>query len=168
MSILSRPLYRGRQFFGALRTRTGETDLAEARHLLGQQLTALFLSMTPRDRRHCLDVCQTLRRLGCEDGELLTAALLHDAGKGNLAASRIQLWHRVAYVLLEAGAPALLARLARGRGGIAELHDHAERGALLAEMHGAPAAVVQLVRSHEARGREDERSSLLRAADDAC
>ena len=43
--------------------------------------------MQPRDQRHCFDVYRSLRRQGGSDREVLQAALLHDAGKGRLAAS---------------------------------------------------------------------------------
>ena len=85
--MASRPLYRTRQFFGALRPRVRRRELREASARLGPQLTPLFLSMSRRDQRHCLDVCEKLRAWGCEDGEVLTAALLHDAGKGSMARS---------------------------------------------------------------------------------
>lgn len=176
MSTVNRPLrqaqgrllYRTRQFFAAIRPRVNQAELNEASALLGQRLMPLFLSMCRRDQRHCLDVYGALVRMGCHDQNVLLAALLHDAGKGELAGARVRLWHRVAYVLLAAGTPRLLARLAGGRGGLAALHHHSERGAMLAERHGAPAEVVDLIRRHEATAPADERLLLLRAADDSC
>ncbi len=64
--------------------------------------------MPVADRRHGLDVAEKLLRGGHHDPDLLGAALLHDAAKGH----RMRLWHRVAGVLLEALAPALLHWLA--------------------------------------------------------
>jgi hypothetical protein len=58
--------------------------------------------------------------------------------------------------------------LARGRGGLAALSQHAERGALVAEALGAPITVVELIRAHEDVNMIDERQRLLRKADDSC
>lgn len=151
-----RPLYRARQFFAALRPRISDEELDEARVYLDEGLWPLFESMALPDRRHCLDVFQALRRQGHADRDLLTAALLHDVGKEN-----IRLWQRVAYVLLEALSPRLPERLS---GGLAALHRHAQRGAVLAAAAGASEAVVGLIRGDPA----DPRSVLLRAADDSC
>lgn len=174
--MLSRALYRSGQFFRSLRLRVDATERQEAAALLGERLIPLFDSMTPRDQRHCLDVFWILRQRGCEDTDLLIAALLHDAGKGRLAGARIRLWHRVAYVLLAAASPRLLARTANGRGprvpalteGLRSLHQHCERGAILAEALGAPAPVVELIARHEEKDAADGRLRVLQAADDAC
>jgi hypothetical protein len=105
---------------------------------------------------------------GCRDSDILMAALLHDAGKGRLAGAKVRLWHRVAYVALAASSPALLRLLARSRSGLASLHHHSERGAVLADALGAPTPVVDLIRRHEEADAGDERLRLLRMADDAC
>jgi len=166
--LFERPLYRTRQFFGAISPRIENSERAEAADLLGDRLWLLFESMSERDQRHSLDVLRLLKQRDSHDDELLMAALLHDAGKGRLAGVRVRLWHRVAYVLLSAAAPAALNRLANSRGGLGALHHHAERGAVVAEALGATAAVVELIRRHEERDPPDERLRLLRAADDAC
>lgn len=167
MSSVSRALYRSRQLLSALRPRLRPDERAEARALLGEALFPLFRSMSPRDQRHCLDVFRALRARGCRDAHLLTAALLHDVGKGRLAGPPVRLWHRVAFVLLAALAPRLLDRW-RG-GGLATLRRHAQRGAELAARAGAPPAVVELIRRHEECGQgADPRLRLLRAADDSC
>ncbi len=119
-----RPLYRTRQFLGALRPRISAEERAEATALLAERLLPLFDGMSPRDRRHCLDVYLALRRDGCRDSDVLLAALLHDAGKG----AGVRLWQRAAYVLVEAASPGLRERLA-DRLGLAALHRHAQRGA---------------------------------------
>src|SRR3990172_6145977 len=149
MSILSRAFYRTRQFLGALNPAIGADEMEHARRTLGDGLMPLFLSMTTRDQRHCLDVFRGLLLTGCRDPHVLAAALLHDAGKGSLAEDPVRLHHRVAYVMLNATFPGLLARLARGRGGLAALHHHAERGAALAQAYGAPEGVAALIRRHE-------------------
>ena len=164
--MASRPLYRTRQFFGALRPRVRRSELRAARALLGTRLTPLFSSMSRRDQRHCLDMCEKLRAWGCEDGDVLTAALLHDAGKGSMAGGRVRLWHRVAYVLLEAGAPSMIRPLSRYSRGLRALRRHGERGVVLVEALGAPAEVVRLLREMERRETADSRALLLREADE--
>src|SRR3990172_12436560 len=134
----ARALYRSRQLFGALRPRIDRELRAEAFRLLREAERGLFESMTLRDQQHCLDVYRRLRDQGREDRALLVAALLHDAGKG-----RIALWHRVAFVLLEAWAPGLLRRLAtpsEGTGWREALYrclHHPELGAELARHAGS-------------------------------
>ncbi|HEX2194877.1 MAG TPA: hypothetical protein VHK63_08000 [Candidatus Limnocylindria bacterium] len=96
------------QFVRHLAARVSADEEARARQLLPADAWALWLSMPVADRRHALDVVANLERQGWTDPDLVAAALLHDAAKG----SRLRLWHRVGGVLLEAGAPRLLARMA--------------------------------------------------------
>ena len=166
--MFERPVYRTKQLIRALNPSIESSERSEAKALLGAKLWPLFESMSKRDQRHSLDVYRTLKDRGCTDRDLLVASLLHDSGKAALAGVRVKLWHRVAYVLLAAGAPWALRRLARGPIGLAALNQHAERGALVAEALGAPLAVVELIRSHEDVGPVDERQRLLRMADDSC
>ncbi|HXG36721.1 MAG TPA: HD domain-containing protein, partial [Dehalococcoidia bacterium] len=88
---LPRPWYRTRQFLQALRPQLSVQERQEVATFLRNDLFALFQSMTLRDQRHSLDVYNFLRAQGNDDRELLTAALLHDVGKGG----RVQLWERV-------------------------------------------------------------------------
>lgn len=168
MSFLPRVAYRARQFLGAVGARPDSTHREIVASSLSAEQQRLFYSMTARDQRHCLDVYHALCRQGCRDDDLLLAALLHDVGKGP-----VRLWHRVAYVLLKAASPRLVERAARsdGRGwrrAMALLRHHAAEGAALVEKAGAPAAVVELIRRHEAPGPADARLVLLRSADEAC
>jgi hypothetical protein len=166
--LFERPAYRTRQLIGALKPRIERSERSEAEQLLGPKLSALFESMSKRDQRHSLDVYRILKDQGHTDRDLLVASLLHDSGKAAVAGVKVRLWHRIAYVLLGTGAPWALRRLARGRGGLAALSQHAERGALVAEALGAPIAVVELIRGHEDIDMPDERQRLLRIADDSC
>ena len=162
----ARALYRGRQFFGALRPHIDAGLQAEAFRLLREPERRLFESMTLRDRQHCLQVYGRLRAQRHDDQDLLAASLLHDVGKGQVA-----LWHRVAYVLLQAWAPALLHRLAspgQGRSWRQALHRclrHPELGAELARQAGSTAQVVALIRAAE-HDAPDERLLALQSADD--
>ena len=166
--MFDRPLYRTRQFFGAFRPRLQADERAAAAAFLGDRLWSLFESMNTRDQRHSIDTFRLLKGQGCVDSDLLSAALLHDVGKGRLAGARVRLWHRVVYVLLAAGAPPLYRRLTNGRGGLANLRHHAERGAVVAEALGVGAATVELIRRHHEDDIADERLGMLRAADESC
>lgn len=166
--MFSRPLYRTRQFFGAFRPHIENSERGEAAALLGDRLWTLFESMGKRDQRHSIDTFRLLKEQGCADRELLTAGLLHDIGKGRLAGARVRLWHRVVYVLLATGAPPLLRHVTNGRGGLANLRHHSERGAVVAEALGVGPVAVALIRRHHDDGVADERLQMLRAADESC
>ncbi len=164
MRVATRALYRSRQFFGAVRPRIDTELQTAAFKLLSEPERRLFETMTTRDQQHCLAVYARLRGQGEDD--LLTAALLHDAGKG-----RIALWHRVAYVLLEAASPALLRRLAKPGDGpgwrqaLDRCHRHRQLGAQLAEEAGSPGIVAALIRE-DSEHAPSELLAALKAADE--
>jgi len=164
MQSIARARYRSRQFFSSLRPRV-DTDLRdEALRLLREPERALFASMTPRDQQHCLDVYRRLRDERYDDRDLLVAALLHDAGKGHVA-----LWHRVAFVLLDAAASRVVDRIAAPGDGagyrevLYRCRHHAELGAQLAAAAGCSEAVVALIRGDT----KDGNLAALSRADDA-
>ncbi len=163
--VLARATYRSRQFFLSLRPRIDESLRDEAFALLSERERALFTSMTLRDQQHCLNVYKRLRDT-FDDHDLLTAALLHDCGKG-----KITVWHRVAYVLLDAGAPGLLRRIVApgdGPGWRQALYrcvHHGELGAERARNAGANARVVGLIRGDSTTDRDQ--LAALHAADDS-
>lgn len=168
MRTVSRPLYRARQMGWALRPRVTDKECAEAREILGDRLSSLFEGMDGPDQRHCFDVYVAARAAGCEDSDVLSAALIHDCGKApDDVDGRIRLWDRIAYVALHAAAPWLLRRLARRPGGLRLLDRHAERGVEMGAALGASREVLGLMRGMEDGDAEDERVRLLRAADDA-
>ena len=153
--------HRARQFLDALHV--GQ-DGSEARPFLTPAQWSLLARQVPRDRKHAL-ACW--RALAGEDESLRLAALLHDAGKGD-----VRLRERVLYVLLKAAAPWALARLAASGGAhwrqaLDALAHHAERSADAARQAGAPAAAVRLIRRHHERAvAEDRALRLLQQADD--
>ena len=169
MRVATRALYRSRQFFGSVRPRVDAGQKSQAFQLLTEPQQRLFLTMTRRDQQHCLAVYARLRDDGHDednvDADLLTAALLHDCGKG-----RIALWHRVAFVLLQTSSPALLRRLAKPGDGtgwrqaLDRCLRHPELGADLASDADSNAAVVALIREDESAPRELR--AALQAADE--
>jgi hypothetical protein len=124
----------------------------------------LFDSMHVADRRHGLDVVETLRAEGRLDDELLLAGLLHDAGKGETG-----LWPRVAYSLgQEYGAWIwrLTGILPGYRDALARLRDHADSSARLAAAAGCSPRTVELIR-HQDAPRDGDAGERLRLADEA-
>lgn len=83
-------------------------DYKEVTHWLPAPALQLFKTMSLADQRHSLRVCRGLQARGCEDKDMLAAALLHDVGK---AQGRVPFWTRPAIVLGKKLAPKLLARL---------------------------------------------------------
>ena len=148
-----------------MRPHVDAAERAKAFELLTDGQRELFSSMTPRDQQHCLTVYRKLHDEGHDDGDLLAAALLHDAGKGEIA-----LWHRVAFVMLDAAPPSLLDRLTRAgdsshwREALYRCRNHAELGAALAKQAGSSEQVVHLIREED---HDDVQFAALRAADEA-
>ena len=101
-------MHRVAQFVAHVRARVDPAEEAMVRRLLPPSAAELFGSMPVADRRHGLDVAERLIASGQDDRDLLSAALLHDAAKGD----RMRLWHRIAGVVLESLAPTMLRRLA--------------------------------------------------------
>jgi len=163
--MLSRAIYRSRQFFTSLRPRVDPEQRDQAYMVLGSAERQLFESMTLRDQQHCLDVYRHLREMHA-DRDLLIAALLHDCGKGQIA-----LWHRVVYVLLDASAPSVLRSIATPgpgnswRQALYRCVHHPELGAQAAQQAGSTARVVQLIRG-ERTNESSEQLAALQAADD--
>ncbi|MEX0683852.1 MAG: HD domain-containing protein [Dehalococcoidia bacterium] len=162
--MTSRVRYRVAQFRRTLSPRVADEERREAEAVLGS-LYPLFAAMQAADQRHCLDVYQLLRADAETDTELLTAALIHDAGKAGEGSARVRLWHRALLVILP---DALVRRFARGDGGFARLHRHGEQTLLLAREAGAPDAVIELLSAMETHSPYDARAARLVAADNAC
>ncbi|HHS98216.1 MAG TPA: HD domain-containing protein [Chloroflexi bacterium] len=145
-----RAMYRVRQFFRALTASLTEDDLTPVARVLTPKQQALFLRMSPADRRHSLAVYRALDREGGLPRDLLVAALLHDVGK---AAAPMPLWVRVATVLLDRLAPRALERISEGeargwRQPFAVYRRHAEIGAEWAAEAGCSPLTVDLIRRH--------------------
>ncbi len=125
---------------------------------------AIFDGMHIGDCRHGLDVVATLRAEGVTDPEVLTAGLLHDAGKGDTS-----ILPRVAYSLAQAYGswidrfvtwlPGMSTSLAR-------LRSHAETSAQMAAAAGCSERTIELIRWQDAP-RDPDAGERLRLADEA-
>ncbi len=115
----------------------------------------LFQTMSPADQRHSLRVCQGLQARGCDETDMLAAALLHDVGK---AQGRVPFWTRPVLVLGKLLFPRLLACLTvyphegrplpRWRRALGYAWYHAEVGAELAAQAGLSERAVLYIRTH--------------------
>jgi hypothetical protein len=116
----------------------------------------LFQTMSNADQRHSLRVCQGLLERGCNDRDLLAAALLHDVGK---AQGRVPFWTRPAIVLGKLFAPRLIRSLTvypykdkkipSWQRSLINAWWHAEIGADLASKAGLSEAAVLYIRTHQ-------------------
>ncbi len=163
MGAAAAAAYRARQFVRAMMPRITEEERAAAVPYLPGGLRGLFDSLPAAERRHGLDVFAALRHAGHTDPDLLTAGLLHDAGKG-----QVRVWHRVAFVALPA---ALLRRLAspagaRWRQAFDRMLRHPELGARLVEQAGGSARTVGFIARQEEPPAGDATLAALRAADE--
>ncbi len=181
--MLTRWLYRSRQFFTALLGRVSKEEMREARRVLGPQLYSVFAAMPGQYRRHALSVYRRVREAGCDDPNVWQAALLHDSGKYDPATGRyVTIIHRVAIVLLKSvsSGRVLLEKLAepldanemRGLAGYWRYpfylsKHHAARGAQIAAQHGANEQVVALIARHHDYSSPGRAAATLQAADEA-
>ena len=162
MSMVQKVLYRLTQ----VRQQLGFTEaLSSDDHSIVKNLLAsispaahdLFYTMSLADQQHSVRVCRGLQERGCQDEEMLRAALLHDVGK---AQGRVPFWTRPAIVAGKVLAPHLLKRLAvdpasaafsslpQWRRALSYAWWHAEVGANLCEGVGLSEQVVLYVRTH--------------------
>ncbi len=151
-------MYRVTQFWRAITAAVRPEELADAETLLGPRGMVLFRRLSRSDQRHSLSVYETLLAEGRRDPALLTAALLHDAGK---AAGRLSLPYRVATVLLRALAPRVLTWLEAKAdfplfSPFRVSGEHAQIGAQWVAAAGFSESIVELVRRHHDESADDE------------
>ncbi|GLV57869.1 hypothetical protein KDH_47040 [Dictyobacter sp. S3.2.2.5] len=133
------------------------SDYIEVERWLPTSAHALFRSMTVADQQHSLRVCRGLQERGCQERDMLAAALLHDVGK---AEGRVPFWTRPTIVLGKRLLPELLRRsvvppgqiehdrVPRWRRSLSYAWHHAEVGALLAAAAGLSERAVLYIRTH--------------------
>lgn len=141
------------------RERDGLCDWVTAAQL------AVFDGMPRPDRRHGLDVVDSLRAAGHQDRELLLAGLLHDCGKGQT----VGLWHRIAWSLGERYGERTLFMAGRLPGFAAafeRIATHAERSAEMALGAGCSARTADLIRG-QSEPTDAIHGEALRLADEA-
>ena len=169
---LQRLVYRGRQFWLALRARPAAQDLEQARIILGPDLFPLFTTMQPGEQVHSLQVLHRLQSQGEEHPDLLAAALLHDVGKSR---RKLRLWERAWIVLARAFlAPQAhqwgcvdandLACLPFWQQPLVVAEQHPAWGAEMVAAAGSPFLAVALIRRHadkSARRQSDLEGQLL-------
>lgn len=145
-------VYRLRQFWRLLKVPPfPEEGLAAVSAVLTPAELDLFRRQATEDQTHALRVLKTLQEAGEMDPDLLTAALLHDAGKCRLSPT---IWDRVMGAAGEklfpkraakwgTGAPTLLRRPFVIR------FQHAAWGAEIAQEAGSRPRAVRLIRHHQ-------------------
>ena len=141
-------------------------DLTLAREVLSGDLLSLYHAQEPRDQRHSARTARWLIERG-HDGEhdLLVAALLHDAGKGEQRTR-----DRIAHVMTEWLPDPVVADEASRfemRRALARSRAHGELGADLLMAAGASPRVIELTRLHHQPPRQDAMLALLQRADAA-
>jgi hypothetical protein len=152
-SPFARAIYRAGQFFRGFVTDVAPDDAHAVAVLLSPEELQLFLSQRPRDRRHSVLTMRDLERIAIAEGstpseDLLTAALLHDIGKGT-----VRVEYRVLFVLLEAVSPKLLDHFAQEHAShwrrvLWQLRHHAALSAALLTDAGSAPRVVALTAAH--------------------
>ncbi|MBE9475352.1 MAG: HD domain-containing protein, partial [Chloroflexi bacterium] len=98
----SRLIYRSRQFWQAITTRSTQDDTDLVSSILSPSQIELFNQMQKSEQVHSLRVLSELRNRGAENRDLQTAALLHDVGK---VRAPLRLWERVLIVIVKAFCP---------------------------------------------------------------
>lgn len=163
--------YRLQQGVRGLLSRFQKVNDGPAETYLAPAAGSLYARMDNTDRAHCLRVFGWLQEQGHDDPDLLTAALLHDAGKST---TQIGVWHRSTKVLLKRISPDRWQSLSRPadpgslRYPYHVLDVHPMLGSRMAAKAGCSKTTVWLIRYHETEPeRDDPRYSLLRALQDA-
>lgn len=150
--MISRIFYRVWQSWQTVTGSLSEQDLEGVRQTLSPAEFELFQAMSLADQAHSLRVYRALAAEGQDHPALLTAALLHDAGKADRS---FNLYDRTAVVLLKKFLPGSYQSLGRpGSKGweraVFIAREHPRWGAELAQEAGSDPLAVWLIRHHQA------------------
>jgi len=167
-----RLFWRIRQFVRGLLAHVDADEMLVVARTVPKAALCRFCEMPLDGQRHSLNVLYTLLAAGWDDPDLAAAALLHDVGKvaGNAAGISLSPWLRGPLVLLNAMAPARLARLASDNpatGWRFLLHVHREHpaiGAAWATVDGCSELICWLIEHHQDKSHHrpaDTREELL-------
>lgn len=122
---------------------------------LPPKLLGLFIAMQPDEQAHSYEVFHELLEKGENNPDLLTAALLHDAGKSR---HKLHIWERVWIVVGKALFPRQIVKWGvpgekdwefSWRRAFVIAEQHPAWGAQMAEEAGASPLVVRLIRWHQ-------------------
>jgi len=176
----SRFLYRSRQFWLAISTRSSQQDMELLTSILSPAQVELFQRMQKSEQIHSLVVLNELRDGGEDNADLLTAALLHDVGKTR---APLRIWERVLIVVVRAFCHDCVQKWGASMDGNPETAMGWRRAFIVAEQHpawgadlaaecGTSPLAVSLIARHqepltpEASSIEDNLLRTLQAVDD--
>ena len=150
----SRLLYRTRQFWQAISTRSSQVDLELISSILTPSQISLFNQMQASEQAHSLRVFRKLTSQEEQNTDLLVAALLHDVGK---IRAPLRLWERVLIVLVRVICPGCIHKWgsAPSEGSLSwrqtfvVAEQHPQWGAELAAQCGTSALAVELISRHQ-------------------
>jgi hypothetical protein len=150
-------IYRTRQFWQAISSRTSQVDFELVSAVLTPPQVSLFNQMQASEQAHSLRVLLKLTSKEEQNRDLLTAALLHDVGKIRVP---LRLWERVMIVLVKpicTGCVYKWGQLPSGempsdvgwrRAFVVSMH-HPRWGAELADQCGTSPLAVELIARHQ-------------------
>jgi len=144
-------LYRLQQFKLAVDPDIQPVPIKELTQFLNGSQITIFRELQPFEQQHAYSVLEKLKADGCDQAELLKAALLHDIGK---ILYPLKPWERAMIVITRQIAPSLFHTLGQRKPtgffkAFAVASRHAEWGADLVTKTGASEVLVELVRHHE-------------------
>lgn len=98
----SRLIYRSRQFWQTITARSSPDDMDLVSSVLSSSQFELFQLMQRSEQIHSIRVLKSLKKMGHENTDLQTAALLHDVGK---IRAPLRSWERALIVIVKALCP---------------------------------------------------------------